>query len=158
MDQGWGPLTSVLAAALGWAGHCAFGDVHRPTCVAPEVGSHAAWEEEPDAAECTCPVCPVCTCDEELRQLLSQQAALEWWRLAAAVLGVIAVLAVVLLALIGLCWAGACGWCCRRRPAAPPEGPRAAEAVAAGPAPVLRPRTKPTPELLAILAAQEVRR
>ncbi|CAK0846500.1 unnamed protein product, partial [Prorocentrum cordatum] len=49
-------------------------------------------------------------------------AALEWWRLAAATLGIVALLAVVLLALLGLCCAGAHCWRCRRGAAGPPEG------------------------------------
>ena len=74
MDQGWGALSSVLAAPLGWAGHSAFGDIHRPTCVVLEMPSWDAALGEPDPAACD--TCQVCTCDEELRQLLSQQAAL----------------------------------------------------------------------------------
>ena len=156
MDRDWNPLTSALAAVLGWAGHSVFGGTDRPTCTVPAAGTHSAWEE-PDAD--ACPACPACTCDEELRQLLTQQLALEWWRLLAAVLGVIAGVAVLLLALIGLCWAGACGGCCRRRPADPGHPAAAAAALGAGrSAPGSPVGARPTPELLALLAAREVRR
>ncbi|CAK0846960.1 unnamed protein product [Prorocentrum cordatum] len=113
MDQGLAG-SSVLAALVGWVGHWAFGDVHWPTWFLPPVG-HATWDE-PDAAPCE--TCAACTCEEELHQLLSQQAALERWRLAAAVLGVIAGVAGLLVLLLGLCLAGGRGGCCRQRGAA----------------------------------------
>ena len=149
MDRDWSPVSSVLAAVLGWAGHSVFGGLSLAACPTPFQGSHTAWGE-PDAD--TCGDCPVCTCEEELRELLNQQAALEWWRLLAAALGAVAGLAVVLLALVSLCWAGVCVWCCRTRPG---PAPRPHAGAAAPPRPG---GARATPELLAILAAREVRR
>ena len=149
MDRDWHPLSAVLAALLGWAGHSAIGDFFSlRACPTPVQGGHTAWGE-PDAD--TCVDCPVCTCDEELRQLLHQQAALDWWRLLAATLGALAGLAAILLALISLCWAGVCVSCCRTRPGAAAGAPGAA-------AQAPRQGARATPELLAILAAREVRR
>ena len=138
---------------LGWIGHKAFGDIYQPTCAVPVVPSRGAG----DAA--VCEACPACTCDEELRQLFSLRVALDWWRHAAVVLGLVAGAAILLLTLAGACWAGACAACCRRRPAAP-AGARATGAQVANSvgAPAGRGEARATSELLGILASQEVRR
>ena len=132
MDRGWHPWSSLLAAVLAGLATARLGVFLLTTCPTPVQGGRSVWGE-PDAD--TCPGCPVCTCEEELRQPLDQQAGLEWWRLLAAALGAIAGFTAVLLALVSLCWAGVSVPCCRTR--------------AGG---------RPTPEQLAILAAREFRR
>ena len=93
-----------------------------------------------------------CSCEAELRELLAAREQLEWWRLVALVLGLVAGLLALGLLLGALCLAGLCRCCC--------GGARPSSGVGA-PATRVKVETKPRVGdtlLLQLLAAAEMRR
>ena len=129
---------------------------HQLPCAAVFVAAAAAlWHAIFPAAPALPPPWPPgpsheleCSCDEELRELLKARGDLEWYRLAALALAV-ACLALTAasasLCLLAAGWCGAGSALATRRHA---PGPRA---TVGPPAPA-------TPDVLASLAASEVRR
>ena len=131
MEQAAPSVASIVVAFLaGWA-------VSLPGAPVPPASSAAHAID--------------CSCDAELRELLAARDALDWWRVLALILGVVAAVLLLVAVTAVLCLLGACqciGWACRRGPAA------------RGPVQAVRPPVVSVGDakLLSLLAASEVRR